>query len=69
MYSDSYIAQIRMVKVNISDNTASSTAAVAYITEGADKSNETEMWIEFSQCNFTWNTAKTGDAGLIYVSH
>jgi hypothetical protein len=47
MYSDSYIAQIKMVKVNITDNTASSTAAVAYITEGGDKSNETEMWLEF----------------------
>jgi hypothetical protein len=36
-----------MLKVNISDNSASSTGAVAYITEGGDNSNKTEMWLDF----------------------
>jgi len=69
MYSDSYLVQILMSKVNISDNSALSSGAVAYITEGGDNSNKTEMWLKVFQCNFTWNTAKIGEAGLIYLSH
>jgi hypothetical protein len=36
MYSDSYLAQILMRRVNISDNSALSSGAIAYITEGGD---------------------------------